>query len=393
MKSKNLLIISNDFPDKDNNYIRNIFVKEQVKSISSYFNRVYVISPLAYGIDKLRNTTYNNYEFNNVKVFFPKYFNFPLFYFYGRDFWIHLERNCVINLIRKENLNFDLIHAHFTWPSGAIAVELKNLFDVPVIITEHTHITLYKELDKKSRHYLRTWDLCDSIIRVNSKDIPLLISHGVPASKIIHIPNGFDPIKLSPISKDKSREQLGINNNMKLVLNIGRLYEEKGHKYLIDAFYHVVQKRKDVLCVIGGVGPLKGNLEKQIFDLHLQDHIFLIGFVQDHLLSSWMSACDVFVLPSLSESFGIVQIEAMACGKPVVATYNGGSEDIIVSKDYGYLVEPANSKDLAEGILLALEDKLDSIEIQNYAYTFKWSNISKKIEGVYRDVLERNSLQ
>ena len=195
--------------------------------------------------------------------------------------------------------------------------------------------------------------------------------------------NGFDSLKYKFIPKDDARHKLGLKKDLNIIFNVGRLYEEKGQKYLIDAIKEVVKTRKNVLCIIGGSGPLRENLQNQINDLNLQDHVLLIGFVPDELLPFWMYACDIFVLSSLSESFGIVQIEALACGKPVVATYNGGSEEIIVSNNYGYLVEPKNSIDLAKIIGNALETKWDSQCIKRYSEQFAWENVAKDIISVY----------
>lgn len=100
-----------------------------------------------------------------------------------------------------------------------------------------------------------------------------------------------------------------------------------------------------------------------------------------------MNACDVFVLPSLRESFGVVQIEAMACGKPVVATRNGGSEEIITSEDYGLLCEPASPEELAEKISIALDKEWGSEKIRGYAERFRWKNIAKEIIKVYETLL------
>ena len=387
MKFKNLLVITNNFPDKGNKCLGNVFVKEQVKYLKNYFEKVSVISPAAHGIEYLRKTKHDEYQFGNVHVYFPKYFNLPLFYFYFQDFWIYRERRAILKLIKKEKIKFDVIHAHFTWPSGAVAVELKNDFNVPVVITEHTHITLYKELKRKNKQYLRTWELCDAIIRVNKKDIPLFIGAGVSPNKVFHIANGYDPLKFKPILMSEARKRLGLEKEKKIILHISKLGEVKGQKYLIEAVKEIIKHRKDVLCFIGGSGPLKDKLQRQINGLNLQDHVKLIGFVSDELLPIWMNACDVFVLPSFHESFGIVQIEAMACGKPVVATYNGGSEEIITSEELGYLVEPANSKELEEKILIALDKEWDSKKIRKYAEQFTWETIVREIIKVYETLL------
>lgn len=386
MKYKNLLVITNNFPDENDLYARDTFVKAQINSLKQYFNNIYVISPLAYGITYLRKTVYKNYNYDNVHVYFPKYPNFPLFYFHGRKFWLDLEKRVIFNLIAQEKIQFDLVHAHFTWPSGAVAVELKKRYHVPVVITEHTHITLYKELESKSKEYLDTWKLCDAIIRVNKKDIPLIASYNIDRSKIYHVPNGFDQSKMKTISTEIARERLGVPLDMKIVLNISRLYEEKGQQYLIGAMKDITQTRSDTLCVIGGTGPLKKKLQRQINDLGLENYVKLIGFVPDDLFSTWMSACDIFVLPSLYESFGIVQIEAIACGKPVIATYNGGSEEIITSDDYGYLVNPASSEKLFTKINLSLEKSWNYPKILEYSHEYQWNNIVNQIMIIYNNI-------
>ncbi len=88
---RNLLIISNNFPDRDDAYIGNIFVKEQLRYIKNYFDTVFVVSPLAFAMERMRNTRYENYQYDNVKVFFPRYFNIPFLYTHGRSIWTSLE--------------------------------------------------------------------------------------------------------------------------------------------------------------------------------------------------------------------------------------------------------------------------------------------------------------
>jgi len=387
MSERNLLVISNSFPNKDNTFVGDIFVKEQIKYLRHYFDNVYVISPVAYGMERLRKTKHFDYQFDNVKVFFPKYTNYPLFWYYGRSSWVGLEASAIMSLIKKENLHFDLIHAHFTWPSGAVAVKLKKSLGVPVVITEHTHETLYKALREGNPYYINTWRECDAIIRVNKKDVPLICRCGVDPSKVYAIANGYDPGKYYPVDKKEARQSLDLPVDLKIVLNISRLYKEKGQKYLISAINDIVKDRDDIFCYIGGTGPLKNDLEQQITSLNLQEYVKLAGFIPDEQINLWMNACDLFVLPSLSESFGIAQLEALACGKPVVATRNGGSEEIIISDEYGLLVEPEDPEELAEKILVALDREWDREVILAYVERFTWENIGKEIVSMYSRVL------
>ncbi|MFW5879261.1 MAG: glycosyltransferase [bacterium] len=150
----------------------------------------------------------------------------------------------------------------------------------------------------------------------------------------------------------------------------------------------ILEKRDDVFCFIIGKGYMKETLQNCIKQLDLQNHVKLLGWKTDQELPIWLNAADVFVFPSLAESFGIVQIEAMACGKPVVATYNGGSENIIISDECGLLVEPANSADLAEKIELALNKRWDNTEIQYCAKQYQWEKIGKETSDIYNSVID-----
>ncbi len=146
----------------------------------------------------------------------------------------------------------------------------------------------------------------------------------------------------------------------------------------------------DFIIILIGSGKLFASIKEQIDLYGLSNIIITCGAIPHNEIPMWMNACDLFVLPSLSESFGIVQIEALACGKPVVATRNGGSEEVLISDEYGLLVEPANPEDLAEKIIVALDREWDTDKILAYAEQFTWENIAKKIVGVYEQVLGRD---
>jgi glycosyltransferase involved in cell wall biosynthesis len=204
------------------------------------------------------------------------------------------------------------------------------------------------------------------------------------------LPNGYKEELFHPIDTEKCRKFLGLPADKKIVLSVGNLQEVKGHKYLVEAMEHVVKKRKDVICLIVGSGKLEIMLKKQIKLAGLFDYVKLVGAKPHSEIPLWMNACDLFVLPSLRESFGVVQIEAMGCGKPVVATYNGGSEEIITSEAYGLLCKPGNSKNLAEGILAGIENKYDQNKLINYAKSYSYDNIYKEIYSIYKALLGNN---
>jgi glycosyltransferase involved in cell wall biosynthesis len=384
----NLLVICNAYPDKKDEHPMGIYVKSQLEYLKPYFDKIYVISPIPFGIEYIRKTQYKNYEYDNIYVYFPKYFNFPVFYFYYRNLWIRLEKKAIYKLLEKEKINFNLIHAHFTWPSGIVAIAIKEDFKIPVVITEHASVTFEKAIREKDDLFIMAWKSCDMLIRVRKKDICSLVSVGVPPEKITCIPNGYDHKKFVNIDKKDCRQKLGIPMDRKIILNIGNLYGEvKGHKYLIDSISHVVKQRKDILCIIVGGGKLKNSLENQIRHLGLADYVKLVGGKPFNEIPIWMNACDIFVLPSLNEGNPTVMFECLGCGKPFIGTKVGGIPEIIISEDYGLLVEPENPTDLAEKILIALNKEWDSNKIKIYAQNFTWEKISKDISQIYQKII------
>jgi len=290
-----------------------------------------------------------------------------------------------------------IAHIHsgdkISFVENSLYVLLLRSLNIPIIL--HVHATTFHLDYKKGNLLIKT-----AIKYVfNKSDIIIVLSNiwkkicedvmDIPHGKLEVVHNAIDVDTFRPISKTQCTNRLQLPQNKKILFAVGSLIERKGFNYLVDAMKIVTEKRKGVLCFIGGSGQLEGVLQKQITELDLQTHIKLIGFVSDELLPIWMNACDVFVLPSVNESFGLVQVEAMACGTPVVATYNDGSEDVIISEEYGLLVKSMNPKELAEKILISLEKDWDESTIRKYAERYRWETTIKETIYVYQQLLRR----
>ncbi|KKH96469.1 glycosyl transferase family 1 [Methanosarcina sp. 1.H.T.1A.1] len=380
---KKLLVITSLYPNSSGEYIGGSFVKNQIDSLSQYFKEIFVISPVLFSFKVLSNDKLcQDYTYDNVKVFYPRCTYIPIFYF--NKILIDNRFKVVRNLIEKEGISFDIIHSHFTWPSAYIGSKLKETYKIPLFVTIHENSKWFcDEVNMDYSLINNSWKSADALIRVNKKDIPVLKKFN---ENSFFIPNGY-PSKFKPLSKTECRRQLNLPSNAVILFSLGWLVERKGFGYLIKSMKILKEKRrKEVLCFIGGSGPLKNKLQKQIDSSKLQNEVKLLGSVPDNLLPLWMNACDFFVLPSLSESFGVVQVEAMACGTPVISTYNGGSEEIIISEDYGLLAKPKNSEDLAEKISYAIDHKWDKSKILDYMEQFRWDNIVINLLTVYKDV-------
>lgn len=285
-------------------------------------------------------------------------------------------------IINNKNIEFDIIQAHFSWPHGYVAVKLGQKYNVPVVITIHEGTErLIHEYNSQDEKIYWTWKNANALIRVNKKHVPLLKQFN---KNVFYVPNGFSSSLFYPMERNEVKIKLNLPLDKKIILNVASLYHVKGQRYLIEAMKEIVKHRKDILCIIVGDGTLMKELKNQIKKLDLENYVKLVGSKPHDEISLWMNAANLFVLSSLSESFGVVQIEAMACGKPVVATKNDGSEEIIISDEYGLLCESENAKDLTEKILIGLDKNWDRENILEYAKHFTWDNAANEIMGIYK---------
>ncbi|GAB6100863.1 glycosyltransferase family 4 protein [Thermococcus atlanticus] len=381
---RNLLIITNSYPNEDNSHYGGIFVKEQVSYLKDYFDEVYVISPQPWGV----NRNLRDYVHDNVRVFFPRFFHLPVEFYrkrLGDNFF-----KAALRVITAEKLEFDLIHAHFTWPSGYAGAKLKDRFETPLIITAHGY-DVYEspfrsgEWFEKIRFALNS---ANHIITVSKSNFQILTEKlGVPKDRLSVVPNGFDSQLFRPMDKFEARVKLGIPQDKRVLLNVANLVPVKGHSYLIDSIRKIANVEKDVVLYIVGNGPLRKELEAQIRRLNLEGIVRLVGARPHSEIPIWMNAADIFVLPSLSEGNPTVMSEALGVGLPFVGTAVGGVPEIIISGDYGLLCPPADPECLAEKILIALDKEWDREKIRRYAEQVTWKNVAKHMIKIYNKTL------
>lgn len=395
LSEKTLLIITPVYPNEDGTYHGGVFVKDQVDAMRQHFREVVVIAPILRSVGLLpEDSLCRDYQYENVRVYFPRsfYIPWPLYRRFGLGSLYYDSRcSAVDRLIREKGIAFDLIHAHFVWPSADIGRHLKEQYGVPVVVTAHGYdayeLPFLNEIwERRARAVLNA---ADAIITVSKRNEECIRRLGV--TKPVHvIPNGFRSDLFYPRDQGECRRVLGLPLDRKILLTVGNLVEVKGHRYLVEAMGQVVKEREDVLCVIVGSGPLKGQLERQIRDLGLEGHVRLVGGRPHEEIPLWMNACDVFVLPSLNEGNPTVMFECLGCGRPFVGSDVGGVGDIISSDAYGHLVRSAHSGDLAENILLVLEEKWNSAMIATYADHYTWTSIIGDIRSIYGEVIRES---
>ncbi len=383
---RNLLIITPDFPDSTDTYVGGIFIKNFVDTIKPYFQEIVVVAPVLFSGKLMPNDRFcRDYHYDNVSVFYPRCLFLPrclhLPGITNRSKLSFDTRPYVVErLLKKMGKRFDLIHAHFTWPSAYIGVTLKETLKIPVITTVHENPAwLAEENDIDHPLIQKAWLNSDAMLRANTYDISTLKNYN---ERVFRISNGFSTI-FRPMDRAACKTALGLPEDRRIILAVGNLEVIKGHRYLLEAIHNIVQEHPDLLCVIVGSGPQRAALERQITDEGLSEHVKLVGNRPHGEIPLWMNACDLFVLPSLNESFGIVQIEAMACGKPVIATNTPGSREVIVSDKYGLFCQPGNGEDLAEKILIGLQKDWNREEILQFAEKYSWDRVAGEILLLY----------
>lgn len=267
--------------------------------------------------------------------------------------WIKLAATMIapsmIIKLRKICNSYDIIHVHHPDPMAAFALFLSG-YKGKVVLHWHSDIIKQSTLLKMYKP-LQNWLLRRAECIVGTSPVYLKDSNHL---KDVQDKTICLPIGISPVVPEMSKvlEVRNAYKGKKIVFSLGRLVAYKGFKYLIDAVKFL---NDNYVVLIGGTGPLKTELEKQIKDNELCERVKLLGRVPNELLASYYGACDVFCLSSImkTEAFGIVQIEAMSCGKPVVAT-NIPQSGVSFVNDHGRSglnVEPANAEKLAEAIV------------------------------------------
>ena len=283
-----------------------------------------------------------------------------------------------------------IIHSHFIADTGLAAIIVGNLLKTPVI-TSLLGKDIFDPIDPVSTKWhdilVRLMEKSSRVIAC-SKDQKLRAQAMGVSSNIKIIPHGVNTHRFTPKIKENLKKKLDIDGP--LVLSVQRLHPRKGLNYLIDAIPIVLKEIPSAQFVIVGKGPEKAKLETKIRDLEIEKSTKLVGFVSDPELPTYYANCDLFVLHSLYEAFGIVLLEAMACGKPVISSMVGGIPEVVLHGKTGILVPPRNTQELATNIIKLLSANKLAKEMGQYGRKlaedkFDWDKIVKTYLKTFKD--------
>jgi D-inositol-3-phosphate glycosyltransferase len=303
--------------------------------------------------------------------------------------------------------DYDLIHAHY-WLSGVVGLTLRERWGVPLVQMFHTLGRLKndasrdgadREPDLRIVEEARIVADADRIVAATVVERAHLVSHyGADAARIAVIPCGVDTELFAPGDQAAARAALGLDDRPRL-LYVGRLAPIKGLETLLDgmAQLRAVDPRAQ-LCIVGGDTdePLDGHeaeLRARLSRLGLGDAVTFVGAQPQERLRAWYVAADATVLPSYYESFGMVALEAMACGSPVIASRVGGLQTTVRDRVTGLLVPDHDPVALAEALGRLLDDadlrwRLGREGVR-WAAQHRWPCVAEAVCREYAALVER----
>jgi len=292
----------------------------------------------------------------------------------------------------------DVLHANY-WLSGVAGHRLKHELDLPLVSTFHTLARVKAEtgdFEPQNRIDAETDVVaCSDVITANSvTELHELVSHyNADPARIEIVPPGVDHAFFSPGSRRGARDALGIDSSP-MLLFVGRIQPLKGVDVAVRALGSL-QMPDARLLIVGGSSGADGDREVErtwglIDSLDLTDRVSMVPPQPHHVLSTYYRAADVCLVPSRSESFGLVALEAAACGAPVVASDVGGLRTLVDHGRTGLRISGRDPRDYAEAVRMILDDEMLaaslSVRASEAATSYTWSSMAHRLSRVYEAV-------
>jgi len=375
----NILVLTHSYPDQNQKW-RGIFVQKQVKALSLKHDIIVVY----FKVDYSHFAPFSDYSYLKKESGRVTEYEVTI----NKSFPVITQIKYLANTYRfiKDEIlkqkKIDIIHSHLSYPGGFLGTIIQQKRKIPAILTEHSRIKSYFRswFHKQCVKYaLRKTTSIIAVSRALSEEI---ISFCHRPVTVIH--NIVDIDKFG-LKKNKSGE----------IINIGFLGSLKNNNKGLDILLKSVSllEKKDFFLHIGGNGVLLGDFKKMAKDLDIDSKCKFYGEISQNEIADFYSKLDLFVLPSRYETFGIVLIEAMACGIPVIATKCGGPQEI-VTPSTGMLIPKDNIEELKSAIISISENigSYNKEAIRNYAHKYFGQEVFvERLSDLYQEILTKKS--
>jgi len=382
-----ILIIPSWYPNSYNN-LNGIFFKEQAEALAKDKTKVGVIALTQVTIQEIlknKKLRFENNEHtqNDVITYQKDYFIFPKIY-----------RKLAVCKIRREyhfkklfkayiskNGIPDIVHLH-SFFYGHLAIWIKKEYNIPYVVTEHSTTFARDLLSHSEIQYASTvYKNADKTLAV-SKEFKILLKEKTKVN-FDYLPNIVNVDFFKQVQNKSNRSNIRF-------ITIGQLEPKKNQVMLIKAFKLAFEKEKDVELIIVGEGGEHQNLTKLIRNLNLEQNVTLYGKASREEIKELLHTSDIFVLSSFYETFGVVLIEALSCGLPLISTKSGGPESIITNKNIGTLSEIDE-----DALVSAMKNtynnlnSYDSTYLQKYVEEkFSEKAVVSQLINIYREIVQ-----
>jgi len=315
----------------------------------------------------------------------------------GPRFAPALETLSIALAMARDHVDADIAHAH-TWYADMAGLWIRTLYRIPLVVTLHSMEPLrpWKADQLSTGYLLSTWiektavEAADRVIAVSATMREDILAHfRVDPSKVIVIHNGIDPERFRPTDKRDALDGFGVRTPY--VLFVGRITDQKGIFHLLEAATRLPPGVQVVLCASAPDTPeIEARLRRAV-SAH-PNAVWINEMVPHDVVTQLYSHAAVFACPSVYEPFGLINLEAMACETPVVASAVGGILEVIVDGETGLLVEPARPDVLAEALTRVLANpalgrSMGRAGRRRVETRFSWSSVAERTEQVYSDAI------
>ena len=368
-----------------------VYIRELARHLGVFGHRVDIYTKLNGNKHNQINELYDNVRLIHLSAGNNGYVHKLALYYYLSDFFRALER-----FKNQEGLHYDLIHSHY-WLSGRLGSWVQDRWNIPHIVMFHTLGTVKnsagladREPDLRIATEKKLARTCQRILAPTDREKENLLKYcRTPAENL-------DLFRLT--DKAVARQRLGFDEDESIVLYVGRFDPIKGIDRLLEAMAYLKRLKRTRVVIIGGDGPGTPeyqNLQQLSAKFGIQKSVHFVGRVEQDQLPPYYNAADALVVPSYYESFGLVGLESLACGTPVVATRVGAMEDIIEDGKTGHVVADLTPRGLADSIEKIItnstEPLLPAHAIRASILKYGWPNVASAVFNEY-DMVFRNSL-
>jgi len=373
-----------------------VYIRELAKALSNQGHTIDIYTRLQPHNKNRMETLHQNVRLIQLNVAADRHLSKSDVYRRMKDFIRALE-----TFQAQHRIAYDLIHSHY-WLSGRLGQWAQHHWKIPHVMMFHTlgavknrtgvgeteseiRISAEKALARE----------CHRILAPTEREKTHLVRYYLAAEdRIGVVPCGVNLDLFQPMDQAAARRCLGLDPEGSVILYVGRFDPLKGIDRLFSAMTHLMHRKNLRLVIIGGDGdqsPEFQRLQRRCSDLKIQEAVTFAGRVPQESLPPYYSAADILVVPSYYESFGLVGLESLACGTPVVSTKVGVLEDILKQNSIGHLVKNASPRSLATGIekILSIPPaaRLPGDSIRSAVQRFCWPAVASAIVEEYRRIL------